>query len=79
MAAYFGEQIEARRSEPGDDLISHLLSVEIDGDKALALTHKAQQLPEKNAGETPVIADNGEAGGFHCASPLLCSMATAAW
>ena len=33
MAAYFGEAIEARRSDPGDDLISHLVTAEIDGER----------------------------------------------
>jgi cytochrome P450 len=31
MAAYFGEAIERSRSEPGDDLIGHLVDVEVDG------------------------------------------------
>lgn len=31
MAAYFGEMIARRRAEPRDDLISHLISAEIDG------------------------------------------------
>ena len=31
MHAYLGELIEARRRDPGDDIVSHLLSAEIDG------------------------------------------------
>lgn len=33
MAAYFGAAIEARRAHPGDDLISELLAVEVDGER----------------------------------------------
>jgi cholest-4-en-3-one 26-monooxygenase len=32
MHAYLGELIEARRRDPGDDIVSHLLSAEIDGE-----------------------------------------------
>lgn len=33
MSDYFGAQIAERRAEPGDDLISELLEVEIDGER----------------------------------------------
>ncbi len=33
MSAYFGAAIDRKRSEPGDDLISELLEVEIDGQR----------------------------------------------
>ncbi len=33
MSAYFAAAIEAKRAEPGDDLISELLDVEIDGER----------------------------------------------
>lgn len=33
MAAYFGRAIADRRAEPSDDLISHLIDIEIDGER----------------------------------------------